>query len=50
MCVRVAFALIEKESLNGLESPENRRSSGWDGNQYVCVRRPQVTGSNRFTF
>ena len=28
---------------NGLENPEDRRSAGWHGNQYVCLRRPQVS-------
>src|SRR6201996_5440583 len=41
---RAAFALREKESQNGLEDPEDRRSAGWHGNQHVCVRRPQVSG------
>jgi hypothetical protein len=43
---RAAFALCEKESQNGLENPEDRRSAGWHGNQHVCVRRPQVSGSD----
>jgi hypothetical protein len=33
-----------KESQNGLENPEDRRSAGWHGNQYVRLRRPQVSG------
>jgi hypothetical protein len=37
------FALFEKESQNGLESPEDRRSAGWHGNQHVCLRGPQVS-------
>jgi hypothetical protein len=32
------------ESQNGLESPEDRRSALWHGNQYVCERHPQVSG------
>jgi hypothetical protein len=43
--LRVAFALLEKESRNGLESTEDRRSAGWHGNQHVCLRGPQVSGS-----
>ena len=35
-----------KESRNGLEDAEDCRSAGWDGNQHVCVRRPQVSGSD----
>jgi hypothetical protein len=38
--------LRKKESQNGLESPQDRRSAGWHGNQHVCVRRPQVSGSD----
>ena len=34
-----------KESQNGLENPEDRRSAGWHGNQYVRLRRPQVTAA-----
>jgi hypothetical protein len=34
-----------KESQNGLESTEDRRSAGRHGNQHVCLRRPQVGGS-----
>jgi hypothetical protein len=41
---------VYKESQNGLENPEDRRSAGWHGNQYVCVRRPQVSGCDSFTF
>src|ERR1700722_16622166 len=33
------------ESYNGLEDPKDRRSIGWHGNQHVCVRRPQVSGT-----
>ncbi|MGY4597833.1 hypothetical protein ACVWXL_005579 [Bradyrhizobium sp. GM22.5] len=29
---------------NGLESPEDRRSALWHGNQHVCERHPQVSG------
>jgi hypothetical protein len=39
-----------KESQNGLENPEDRRSAGWHGNQHVRVRRPQVSGCDSFTF
>jgi hypothetical protein len=38
------FALFEKESQNGLENPEDRRSAGWHGNQHVCLRRSQISG------
>jgi len=41
---------IRKGAKNGLENSENRRSAGWHGNQHVCVRRPQVSGSDIFTF
>src|SRR5687768_9107954 len=41
---------VSKGAPNGLESTENRRSAGRDGNQHVCVRRPQVIGSDRFSF
>jgi hypothetical protein len=37
-----------KESRNGLENPQDRRSAGRHGNQHVCVRRPQVSGSVSF--
>ena len=40
---------FEMESHNGLEDPEDRRSVGWHGNQHVCLRRPQVSGSASFT-
>jgi hypothetical protein len=33
---------VNKESHNGLEDTEDRRSAGRHGNQYVCVRGPQV--------
>jgi hypothetical protein len=33
------------ERQNGLENPEDRRSALWHGNQYVCERHPQVSGS-----
>ena len=36
---------VDKESQNGLEDTENRRCAGRHGNQHVCVRRPQVSGS-----
>jgi hypothetical protein len=39
-----------KESQNGLENPKDRRSAGWHGNQYVRLRRPQVSGCDSFTF
>src|SRR5450631_4216363 len=39
---RVEFVPLLKESQNGLESTEDRRSAGRHGNQYVCLRRPQV--------
>jgi hypothetical protein len=42
----VRFDLME--SLNGLESTENRRSAGRHGNQYVRLRRPQVSGRDSF--
>jgi hypothetical protein len=41
---------VQKESQNGLEDPKDRRSAGRHGNQYVCVRRPQVSGCDSFTF
>jgi hypothetical protein len=41
---------IREGAKNGLENPENRRSAGWHGNQHVCLRRPQVSGSDIFTF
>jgi hypothetical protein len=41
---------VYKESQNGLESPEDRRSAGRHGNQHVCVRRPQISGCDCFTF
>jgi hypothetical protein len=34
---------IEKETCNGLEDPEDRRSVGWHGNQHVRLRGPQVS-------
>jgi hypothetical protein len=40
---------VNKESQNGLENPEDRRSAGRHGNQHVCVRRPQVSGSVCFS-
>jgi hypothetical protein len=43
------FVRFEKESQNGLESTENRRSAGRHGNQHVCVRRPQVSGRDSIT-
>jgi hypothetical protein len=39
-----------KESQNGLEDTKDRRSAGRHGNQYVCVRRPQISGGDSFTF
>jgi hypothetical protein len=33
------------ESQNGMESPEDRRSALWHGNQHVCERHPQVSRS-----
>ena len=36
---------VSKGEPNGLESTKNRRSAGRHGNQHVCVRRPQVSGS-----
>jgi hypothetical protein len=39
---RASLSSFEKESHNGLESTEDRRSAGWHGNQHVCLRRPQV--------
>jgi hypothetical protein len=36
------FVQFKKESHNGVESTEDRRSAGWHGNQHVCLRRPQV--------
>ena len=47
---RAEFVRFSKESQNGLENPEDRRSAGRHGNQHVCVRRPQVSGSRSFTF
>jgi hypothetical protein len=44
------FVRFDKESLNGLESTEDRRSAGRHGNQHVCVRRPQVSGCDSITF
>jgi hypothetical protein len=41
---------VTKESQNGLEDPENRRSAGRHGNQHVYVRHPQVSGRDSFTF
>ena len=41
---------VDKETRNGLEDPENRRSAGWHGNQHVCVRRPKVSGGDSLTF
>ena len=41
---------VSKGEPNGLESTENRRSAGRHGNQYVCVRRPQVSGGGIFSF
>jgi hypothetical protein len=41
---------VYKESQNGLENPQDRRSAGRHGNQYVHVRRPQVSGDDSFTF
>jgi hypothetical protein len=40
---RADFVRFDKESQNGLEDPEDRRSAGWHGNQHVCLRRPQVS-------
>jgi hypothetical protein len=39
---------LTKESQNGLESAEDRRSAGRHGNQHVCLRRPQVSGRDNF--
>jgi hypothetical protein len=47
---RAEFVRFNKESQNGLENPEDRRSAGRHGNQYVYVRRPQVSGDDSFTF
>jgi hypothetical protein len=44
------FVRFDKESQNGLEDPKDRRSAGRHGNQYVCVRRAQVSGCDSFTF
>jgi hypothetical protein len=44
------FVRFDKESQNGLESTEDRRSAGRHGNQHVCVRRPQVSGRDSITF
>jgi hypothetical protein len=44
-CVR-----FQKGEPNGLESTKNRRSAGRHGNQHVCVRRPQISGSDSFSF
>ena len=41
---------VNKESQNGLENPEDRRSAGRHGNQHVYVRRPQVSGRNALRF
>jgi hypothetical protein len=43
------FRPVDKESQNGLENPEDRRSAGRHGNQHVYVRRPQVSGVDSFT-
>ena len=32
------------------KTPEDRRSAGRHGNQHVCLRRPQVSGCDSFTF
>jgi hypothetical protein len=45
LMARAQFVRFEKESQNGLEDPKDRRSAGRHGNQHVCVRRPQVSGS-----
>ena len=37
---------VSKGEPNGLESTENRRSVGRNGNQHVYVRDPQVSGAN----
>jgi hypothetical protein len=39
---------FSKESQNGLEDTKNSRSAGRHGNQHVCLRRTQVTGSDNF--
>ena len=41
--------IVAKESQNGLEDPEDRRSIGGHGNQHVRLRRPQISGSDSFT-
>jgi hypothetical protein len=41
---------MSKESQNGLEDPKDRRSAGRHGNQHVCLRGPQVSGTDSFTF
>src|ERR1700722_1964754 len=46
---RAKFAPVNKESHNGLEDTQDRRSAGRHGNQHVCVRRPQVSGREAFT-
>jgi hypothetical protein len=44
----IAKARLEKgSSQNGMESTENRRSVGRNGNQHVYVRDPQVSGATR---
>jgi hypothetical protein len=47
---RAEFVRFNKESQNGLESTEDRRSAGRHGNQHVCVRRPQISGCDGFRF
>ena len=47
---RAEFVRYQKERQNGLEITENRRSAGRHGNQHVCVRCPEVTGSDRLGF
>jgi hypothetical protein len=49
MAGRSTSGLFVKESQNGLEDPEDRRSIGGHGNQHVRLRRPQVSGSDSFT-
>src|SRR5690348_3514031 len=41
---RAEVVPVCKESRNGLENTEDRRSAVRHGNQHVCERDPQVTG------
>ena len=43
----LGLILYQRESQNGLESTENRRSVGRNGNQHVYVRDLQLSGAAR---